>query len=300
MTTQQEDGNFKILIDRFFEFYTHHHVYFKKCKNYNELCDALVVFEDYNLVFQMKTRKKGIVDWNGGYDEGLQQLECNFASVQNGNLVLKKGQGKKAPTLDIKLGSKTFYILLMDGITEDEIEQLMENDTDANWRENYRKFYHHTFPQEIKHLKLNENCFIYNTQAIFETTLKYCTTILDYINFLEFTKGMMNAGSKIIIPHNEVLLTLFLRGNREVKFEGYDYVCFGEDHSLSLPEIEEMLEKERESYELVDKELIKNISEERVVRELVRLRRVDRNNMAKLIKERKAGLMAPKKELSQG
>ena len=50
--TNQEKEQCKNLLDKFFVYYVHNNLYNNKNE---EFCDALVKFEDYNLIFQMKS-----------------------------------------------------------------------------------------------------------------------------------------------------------------------------------------------------------------------------------------------------
>jgi hypothetical protein len=303
--TNQEKKNFKLLISKFFQYYTYNNIYFRENNNYPEFCDALVVFEDYNLIFQMKTRVSNISHWNEGYVEGLLQLEKNFITMQNPNIDIRIGQGKKAPKLDIQLGKKTFYILLMDGMSELYNNDVKNITYEKMNLDNYHYFFFNTIPDDqIKHLKKSDNLFIYSSQETFEKTLKYCSTIKDYINFLEFTKDFIyNTKGEVLIPHDECLLYLFLTNSRSLAND-CDFLIIDDSCNLSDTLIKELLEKENESYQTIDRDLIEfsiNQSFDKdSIRNLAKLNRRDRVLLTKAIYANKTAIVSLKENVFLG
>ncbi len=303
-----ENRNIEKLIQCFFKYYVYHHVHIKDGNNYPEFSDGLVVFDDFNLVFEMKTRKGDIARYNEGYDAGIEQLKKAFSRIQSGQIDLRIGQDKNAPKLDIRLGKKTFYILLMHGMSDDynDIENAMNDDKGNNC---YERFLLNIPQTNLSPLVINKNLFIYNSEEAFDKTLKHCSTIKDYINFLEFTSEMHhNDGKckitrKIILPHDEVLLYLFLNNNRMGtnivnNLKEYDYINFNDDVNLSDQTIKNRINEEWDSHQIIDKGLIEflinqNISEE-IIRDYVRLERSGRYKLAKAIQERRTVFIIPK------
>jgi hypothetical protein len=78
--SDQEKENCEVLVNKFFAYYTHNNLFYKEGVNEKEFCDALVIFEDCNLVFQMKSlNNKTINNYNTGLERGITQLNKPLA-----------------------------------------------------------------------------------------------------------------------------------------------------------------------------------------------------------------------------
>lgn len=253
----QEEKVCKTLLDKFFAYYTHNNVYYK---NHEEFCDALVIFEDYNLVFQMKSvQNENINSYNINLIDGIRQLNENYVALSDmGNLRLYIGNGKrKRKPFNQKLGKKTFYILVMDGMwnfIKDGLEDLCDK-VPSEESNKYRYLIGLEEPDNLPSNKLYSEYFIYNSREYFEKVLRCCSTIKDFVNFLEFTKGISQ--KRIIIPHDEALLSLFLLEDRQILESDPDVIHILDDScNLQDERIINILKSEEESRRIVDKNLI--------------------------------------------
>lgn len=254
--SNQEEKVCKTLLDKFFAYYTHNNIYYE---NHEEFCDALVIFEDYNLVFQMKSvQNENINSYNRNLIDGIKQLNKNYEALRDTtNLNLYIGKGSHRKSFNQPLGKKTFYILVMDGMwnfIKDGLEGLCDK-VPSDDSKKYRYLIGLEKPDNLPDDKLYSEYFIYNSREYFEKVLRCCSTIKDFVNFLEFTTEITK--KKIFIPHDEALLHLFLLGDRQVLENDLDAIHIIDDScNLQDERIVSILNSEEESRRIVDKNLI--------------------------------------------
>jgi hypothetical protein len=303
--SNHEKESCKSLVDKFFAHYTHNNLYYENCE---EFCDALVIFEEYNLVFQMKSIQNARVEnYNENLKKGINQINKNYEFLQNTDKhPIYIGKGKKERIkFDKNLGKKTFYILLMDGMWEflkdglevlcEKIENSGDYKTDEKFEHEFKKYECLLGLREPDNLpagRLYSEYFIFNSKEYFEKTLKHCSTIKDLVNFLEFTALVTE--KRIIVPHDEALLHFFILGGRQIINQKHDIIILDESLKLEDQRIKNKLTQEKNSTRIIDRNLIdlfsykQNTSKicsnsELAVRELVSLNRSQRVSLTNLI-----------------
>lgn len=311
-----EKESCKVLVNKFFTYYTHNNLYYREDRNEKEFCDALVIFEDYNLIFQMKSlASKRIENYNTNLEKegkkgsgGVAQLNKNHAIMQNADAIkFYQKDGDNKNYFNKKFGSKTFYILLMDGMQdwiEDGVEGLCQKiadsgkyKTDEEFVDEFKKYellLGLKRPENLPQEKLNSEYFIFNSTKQFEKTLKHCSTIKDFVNFLEFKAALMASNNQIVATNDEALLHLFLLGDRRIIIPNDALIIIDESCNLEDQRIKDKFTQEEFSVEMIDRELIDSFSyqqnsseecnnSELAVRELVSLNRRQRAGLTELI-----------------
>lgn len=284
-TNEHETQSCQLLVNNFFAYYTHNNIYYGKPAK--EFCDALVVFEDYNLVFQMKRIENSNIDnYNKQFEHGISQLKGCERIIEN-NLALQFGQGKNSSPFNISLGKKTFYILLMDGmweyldpaLSEDKYRILM---TDGKYKYLREETHYSDFIDESR---INNDFFVFNDFRQIEKTLKHCSTIKDFIHYLEFKRYLMQSKAKLMALHDEAILSHFILGGRSVlkDLDDKTFLIFGDELNLNSDEVKERLRQEEVSHRVIDKNLIQPFLNKRsdenievATREIVALTRQQR------------------------
>lgn len=258
-TNQHEADSCNLLVDKFFAYYTHNNIFYDTPAK--EFCDAVVIFEDYNIVFQMKRSESGNIDnYNKLLKHGIGQLIRNKKIIRK-RVDLRVGASKNSPQFDMPFGSKTFYILLMDGMweyldpnsSEEKYKTLMTDDRYKYLREetHYSDF--------IDANRINNDFFIFNDYAQFEKTLRHCSTIKDFIHYLEFKRDLVHGGARgVIAPHDEAILSWFILGDRNIlnNLDDKTFLIFDDRLTLNDDRIHKKLRGEEVSYAVVDKNLI--------------------------------------------
>jgi hypothetical protein len=303
--SDHEKESCKSIVNKFFAYYTHNNLYYDNCE---EFCDALVIFEDYNLVFQMKSlQNKRITNYNENLKKGIKQINQNYQFLQNPDKApIYIGKGKKdRKNFDKNLGKKTFYILLMDGMWDwikDGLEGLSKKIEDSGdykdpekFRDEFKKYEYLlglNYPDNLPEDRLYSKYFIFNSKEYFEKTLKHCSSIKDFVDFLEFTALAMER--RIIVPHDEALLHCFILGDRQIINQNYDIIILDESCNLEDQRIKDKLVQEEDSVQIIDRNLIDLFSYEQntskvcsnselAIRELVSLNRSQRVGLTNLI-----------------
>lgn len=295
--TEQEKIACKQLVDKFFIYYVHNNLYYYENNKEFQFCDALVIFEDYNLIFEMKSIKnQNINSYNKNLKKGVKQLNRSYEKMKNiESLKLFIGKRNNKKEFNQKFGTKTFYILLMDGMSDfyKDQENFINN---GNKDSNFDYLMLSKAPDNLEKDKLNNEYFIYNSKEEFENTLKYCSTIEDFIKFLEFTKDIIynrKEGNKLCILNEYGLLHLYVRNNRKLisDIKEEDFVIIADDCDLSHPDMASLIKNEEESYKMIDEDLI-NFSmnqknDEYIIKDFVKLNRKCRIGLVNAINQKK-------------
>jgi len=283
-TTEQEKTHCKQITETFFSYYAYNNLY-NECNH--EFCDALVIFENYNLIFQMKsTANQNQESYMRNLKKGTDQLKINEEQMKDiSNLKLYIGTGTEKKEFHNNFGKKTFYILIMDGMSD-----YFEKEDDFMTLK-YPPLFSSNAPDNLEQSKLYKEYFIYHTKEEFENTLKYTSTIKDYIDYLEFSADVIHNRKpevRLLCKNKYNLLHLFLTkvSNKHlIDSIKENHAIIAEDLDLNHQDIISILEQNKESY-LIDN-LITNLMnskcDENITRDLVSLRRACRIDLAKAI-----------------
>ena len=269
------------LQDCMFKYYSYNNFHYDTNQGECELGDGFIIFEDNILIFETKSANENEYSKKDfKYDECFNKLkkqlhgrknkieDISITNLSELGLYQKDGNNQKMTTsinYEKNANTQYFYIACIDDVIEKQntiVDNIYHEITDTTIEVDKKDYY-------IDKL----DYFLFDGNQHFFKTLKYCNTILDFVNYLKFSKYIKKNN---YVMNNDQCLALFLHLGRipfdefltkikiSVIFDNKAIVGDGDNYfshrldDLDCNEMVKDLEKEEESIKKIDEDIIKN------------------------------------------
>ncbi len=269
------------LQDCMFKYYSYNNFHYDTNQAECELGDGFVIFEDNILIFETKSaneneKSKASFKYDECFNKLKKQLhrrknkieDISITNLSELGLYQKDGNNQKMTTsinYEKNANTQYFYIACIDDVIEKQntiVDNIYHEITDTTIEVDKKDYY-------IDKL----DYFLFDGNQHFFKTLKYCNTILDFVNYLKFSRYIKENN---YVMNNDQCLVLFLHLGRipfdefltkikiSVIFDNKAIVGDRDNyfsHRLDDLDCDKMvkdLKQEEESIKKIDEDIIKN------------------------------------------